>query len=278
MVQVVAVDLDGTLLDEEGYITGKTKGTIEKLSAGGTFFVPATGRCWDEIPDDLLEIKGIQYAILSNGARIVDLKHDRTLFVNLLEQKDYTPLFEIINTIGLTYDLVSEGSVFVDECFMEDVLHYFKATGKAYSWMPEKYRFVKNLPSEVFARSMKVEKFSLRRIPIEKINTLTNFFTDHPEFEVTSYVFHPNDPLTLEISSQNSTKGHALQTLCSMLELDISETMAIGDGYNDISMLSAAGFGVAMGNAVDEAKAAADYVTLTNGEEGVGLALRKFLF
>ena len=277
MIQIIAADMDGTLLDETGFITENTKKMIDDLNKSGVFVVPATGRCWDEIPDEMNNMKGIQYAILANGARIVDLKNDKTLYINTLELKNVLPLLTIIIENDLSYDFVSEGSVFIDECFMEDVLHNYKAAGKGFSWMPERYRFVKNLPAEASSRNMKLEKISIRRILPEKMEVLKHFFSEYPELTVTSYVFRPGEPITLEIGPEGCTKGQALKTLCSMLEFDMANAMAIGDGYNDVSMLSVAGFGVAMGNAVEEVKAVADYVTLSNKQEGATLALRKFV-
>lgn len=278
MIKIVAIDMDGTLLNENGFITENTKKTIENSSDRGVFIVAATGRCWDEIPDEMLTNKGMRYAILSNGARIVDLQNDRTLYSNLIESQNLFSLLSLTEEIGVYYHIVSEGSIFVDERFMKDVMNYFKTKGYGYSWMSEKYRFVKNLPIEARTRNMKVEKITIEGIPQEKMNALTTFFSDCPEFAVTEYAFRPDEPVTLEIGSETCSKGQALKTFCTMFEFDEMETMAIGDGFNDVSLLSAAGFAVAMGNAVEPVKAIADYVTLSNREEGVALAIKKFAF
>ena len=93
-----------------------------------------------------------------------------------------------------------------------------------------------------------------------------------PEVLVTSSL-----PNNLEINAVGADKGGALLRLAELLGIRREETMAFGDGENDMSMLRMAGLGVAMENAEDHVKAAADYVTVTNNEAGVAAALRKFV-
>ena len=92
-------------------------------------------------------------------------------------------------------------------------------------------------------------------------------------FHVSSAVYN-----NLEINDAQATKGCGLSALAAHLGIDVSQIMAFGDGENDQTMIEAAGFGVAMGNAVDSLKAAADYVTLTNDKDGVAAAIEKFIF
>ena len=82
----------------------------------------------------------------------------------------------------------------------------------------------------------------------------------------------------IEVNAARANKGDALKALCAMLGVDVAHSMAFGDGSNDLTMLRAAGIGVAMGNAAPEVQAAADYVTRTNEEGGVSAALEKFVF
>ena len=82
----------------------------------------------------------------------------------------------------------------------------------------------------------------------------------------------------IEINSLDATKGAALAFLCDYLGVDVSQSMSFGDGTNDISMLKAAGIGVAMGNAMDEVKVHADYVTDTCDNDGMAKAIERFCF
>ena len=83
--------------------------------------------------------------------------------------------------------------------------------------------------------------------------------------------------MNIEINGGGASKGQALCALCEYLGIDIRDTVAFGDGSNDLDMINSAGTGVAMANAVDELKAAADFVTLSNMECGFARALENFM-
>ena len=93
-----------------------------------------------------------------------------------------------------------------------------------------------------------------------------------PDMSVSSSV-----PFNIEINAKTATKGHALETLCGLLGLDRGESMALGDGTNDLDMLVQAGVGVAMANADPKLLDAADYVTGSNNEAGFAKAIEKFV-
>ena len=84
-------------------------------------------------------------------------------------------------------------------------------------------------------------------------------------------------PWNIEINSIQATKGKALKSLCAALDIDLKDTLAFGDGSNDLDMIRTAGVGVAMGNAVEELKQAADWVAPTNMENGVAAGIRRFM-
>ena len=84
------------------------------------------------------------------------------------------------------------------------------------------------------------------------------------------------NPAFTDITAEQADKGKGLEAMAQYLDLNISETMAFGDGGNDESILRRAGIGVAMGNAGDEARAAADYITTSVDDDGVKNALEHF--
>ena len=94
-----------------------------------------------------------------------------------------------------------------------------------------------------------------------------------PELSISSSMYN-----NLEVNAKGADKGSALLWLADYLGIAREETMSFGDGENDIPMIKAAGLGVAMGNALDTVKAVADTVTLTNDENGVAAAIRKYIF
>jgi len=84
-------------------------------------------------------------------------------------------------------------------------------------------------------------------------------------------------PTIIEVTNINAHKGNALKLLCAHAGIDISQTAAFGDGGNDITLIREAGLGVAMSNAIPELKAAANYITLSNEEDGVAYVINKLL-
>ena len=103
--------------------------------------------------------------------------------------------------------------------------------------------------------------------------TMAELAERFPDLAVTSSI-----PRNVELNSRRAVKGEAVRTLAAHLGLDMSQTMCFGDDLNDVSMLRSAGIGVAMDNACAEAKAAADYVTLSCDQSGVAAAIEQFLF
>ena len=84
-------------------------------------------------------------------------------------------------------------------------------------------------------------------------------------------------PWNIEINSADATKGKALKSLCAALNVDLKDTLAFGDGTNDLDMIKTAGLGVAMGNAVEELKQAADWIAPSNVENGVAAGIYRFM-
>ena len=276
-IQLTACDLDGTLLNKQGLLPDDVLAALAETAEKGVFVVPCTGRCWDELPEKLLTQPYLRFAVLSNGARIVDLKSEQTLYRTTIEHKVLEELLAVVIETGCSYQIVSEGSDFVDEVFMTDTMSNFQKAGSEYAKLLPKFRFVKDLPSEIRRRQMPVEKFTIRRLEPEQREIVQSFLEGRTELTSTDFVLDPSVYGDIEIGGENCDKGTGLSLLCEMLEIPMETVFAMGDGHNDISMLEAAGFGVAMGNAPAELKQVADYVTLSSDQGGAALALRKFV-
>ena len=275
-IRLAAVDIDGTLLNSRGILAEETARTICETGERGIFIVPSTGRCWDEYPDSLAALEVVRYAIFSNGARIVDLKTDRTLYSNFIPYEDVLSLLPLLLESGFIYELIYEGSVFIDEAFMAPIYASFREAGEGYLWFFEKIRFVRDLPGEIRNRKMDAEKISIRRVDSEYRKKCTALLREKQLYTVTDFYGKPGALSDVEITVKNCSKGTALSALCDMLEIPAEEILAIGDGHNDISMVEMAGMGIAMGNATAGVKEAAQYITLSNDDLGAALALRKF--
>jgi len=271
-IKLIALDLDGTALKEGGWLTDTTREAIERAISAGFLVVPTTGRTLSEIPDEIMAIQGIRYAIVSNGASIMDLENDEEIFSDLISLDSAKLIFDLLYAQDLSFEVYSEGVSFCDERFITEVVGYFSGRKANYSWLAERIRFVKNLPSYFGKAKRHVEKITVNTLIGEARVIIEKALTEIPSVYVTS-----SDPRNMEINSVTANKGAALLQLCSGLGFTPEHVMAIGDGNNDIEMLRFAGFSVAMGNAVPEAKLAASYVTVSNNDDGVAVAFRKFL-
>ena len=231
--------------------------------------VPATGRTAAGLPADLLALPGVHYAITSNGARMMDLASGRAVRELYLPRETALAAFDVLARYDCMADLFQDGK------------GYTTAANRAAA-----YRFVPdNLRDYVLnTRTVLPDLRAFIASQERGIEKLTIFFLDEAErrrawaevaalgVDVVSSL-----PLNMEINAAGVNKGAGLLALAEQLGLPASALMACGDGGNDTAMVAAAGLGVAMANAFPEVKAAASYVTASNNEDGVALAVEKFV-
>ena len=145
-------------------------------------------------------------------------------------------------------------------------------------WESAKIQFVQfgfrgiDRPLQLLEQGRPVYKLLVYTFNEDKLNEITQHFNSHPQVHTTSSANH-----IVEIIAKETDKGSALQFLAGRLGVDMSDTVVIGDSYNDISMFQVAGTKIAMGNAVDDVKRLATITTRTNNEHGVAYALRTLL-
>ena len=271
MIKMAGFDLDGTLLTDRKELTSRTRKALEKAIQKGVIVLVATGRPWMGVPEELQNLHGIHYALTSNGARVIDTGRNKVLFEHLLEPGPAKKALEICGK----YDTLQE--------------IYFDGQGYAQA---EKMKYV-----ERYHRNPSMWEYTRKtRIPVEDLYSLLEqenrgldkvqaLFADMDERRRAWEELSMEEDLELvgslgyniEINARGVNKGTALVELGRMLGIKREEIMACGDGDNDTAMLREVGFGVAMGNAEEEIKQAADYVTLTNEDEGVAYAIEKFI-
>ena len=267
-MKLIALDLDGTLLTTDKKLTPENEAALRRAAQTGAEIVPATGRFFGAIPDRVRTLPFLRYAITINGAEILDVRSGRILHRAEIGCRRAVEVMEYLDTLPVIYD-----------CYMDDWgwmtrSHYEQAADYA----PHRHslellrRFRTPVPelkahlTEVGHDVQKIQMFfrdpSLREREMEQMRRR------FPDLAVTGSV-----PGNVELNRRDAQKGAALQWLTAYLGLAPSQTVAFGDDLNDVSMLRAAGVGVAMGNACPEARAAADYVTESCDENGVARAL-----
>ena len=131
---------------------------------------------------------------------------------------------------------------------------------------------VPNILEYVERTGEEVEKINIYLADLKDREPLCRELEQEPDIVITSSLYN-----NLEINASAATKGRALMWLADHLKIDRKATMALGDGGNDLSMIQTAGIGVAMANGLEEVKAAADFITLSNDEDGVAAAIEKIV-
>lgn len=252
--QLIATDLDGTLLDESGRLSPENLKALEILTRMGVTVVPASGRALEEMPKEIRECPFFRYYITSNGASIYDKE------TGLLKEWALSPALgaEVLDQLE-SYDTVSFIHI-GPRTYAEESTHSPKQYAKYNmnpTWQDYAMNYLFPIPHMLpFAREQ------------GNIQSLTVFFKHIEDFEAVWSVWEKDsrlglaqtDPYNIEVFLSQAGKGTALGYLADFLGIDRKATIALGDSTNDLSMLQAAGLGLAMENAAPKAKELADAV------------------
>lgn len=275
-IQLVALDLDGTLFNKDSLISRRNLETIKKATDLGIAVVISTGRPFCGLPFDQIKGCGIQYAITANGSAIYEIATGRCLCEEAMNEELFLPILNYLLTKDIHMDAFIGGNGYTPcQCVKNGekldvppaLKHYILNTRKR----------VENLPQFIQDNHLKVQKMTLNFYPDEK-----GIFTDREE--VKQYL-ESNPSITsvcggyhnLEFTRADVNKGAALLSLARILSIDPDKTMAIGDTENDLAIIQSAGIGVAMGNATEAVKQQADYITDDNESDGVANAMIHFI-
>ncbi len=260
--RMAAFDLDGTLLNDEHVVTDRNCEALQKLSAQGVVVVLASGRMHRAILPVSNRI-GLENPIISYNGGMV--KHPRTgevIHHTPIPAADAMALIAYGDRKELHLNFCLNDQLFIKEHNQWSKL-YEERTGVAATALGDLRKLDGQEPT----------KMQILNTP-EKIEVLLT--ECGAEFGERLYVTRTQVEY-IEFMNPQVSKGRALQALAARLDIPSDLIVAFGDGYNDESMMQAAGFRVAMGNSVDEIKAIADYTTDTNHNDGVALAVESLL-
>lgn len=269
-IKLIALDLDGTTFTTEKTITPKTKSVIETAIRQGIHVLPATGRQVEGLPDAFLEIPGVRYALTSNGASVVDLQTKKPVFSDLIPYEEASKILSYLQSQDTLVDIYQNGTCYIDASlysimgqYVDDFhLPYFHATRNP----------IEDLPQYILDHKLNVEKYHMLFQDMELRSHIRKTLEATSGIAVTTAISN-----NLEVNAATTNKGVGVLALADILGIDHNQTMVIGDSYNDVDMMKAAGFSVAMGNAPDDIKSICDAVTKTNDEDGVAYAIETFV-
>lgn len=260
--RLVALDVDGTLIDNNNKITQKTKDAIQKASQKGIVITISTGRPIQATLPLLDELEIDMPFIAYNGAMVVLGKSGEILYDMSLEPGDAQEIYQL----GLEYDTTimvwSKNRLYVSRSDERARLY-----GKQARTAPE----LLTSPGTVFQRGV------TKILWYDDVPTINRYVEEMSSRLKCDVNYHTSKPFYLEFVNKNVSKSLALQKIGEHYGISREEMIAIGDGFNDLSMIEYADLGVAMGNADVEIKNRADYVTLGNDEDGAAVVIEKFV-
>ena len=269
--RLIATDLDGTLLDREGEISPENWKAVKEMKERDVYFVPASGRCFAELPEQLRESELIRYYILSGGAVVYDKEQDR--FEMTCPEK--TVKDWILDTI-FRYPvclMAHTGRESLVDASQHNAASYESYNMNSY-WV--EYALEKEKPME----NLKEYLYKLDELPMiviffrnmDDLNACKKTLNGEKEILVVQ-----SDPCNLEVVSRKAGKGNAMLSLAASLGLSVEQTVAVGDSHNDRTMLEVAGLSLAMKNAMPEMQAIADEVICDNNSHCAKYILDHYL-
>lgn len=270
-IRLIALDLDGTTLNDDKHISEANKTALEEAVKKGVNVVIATGRAYSALPEDVFNVKGIQYVLTSNGAAITDLRQGKTIYENCLSPEAVETVIDILKSHDFMVEAFTGGGAFIDKKIYDGMRN------DQYGYRHVQYVLETRTPVENLYGFMLEHKEHIENINVvfehqEDRTMMKDVLGSIPDATLTT-AFDNN----LELGGATTSKAGALLELGRLLGVTADEMMAVGDSPNDMAMMEIAGMPVAVGNAKPEVKAIAKYITASNKEDGVAQAVRKFV-
>ncbi|MBR1761735.1 MAG: HAD family phosphatase [Eubacterium sp.] len=262
-IKLAALDLDGTLLADNKLLCEGAREVLEEAKERGIHIVPITGRPYKGVPDFIKSLSSVEYIITSNGAQIIEKKSEKSIFSYTISNRKSKKIMEILRSFPCLFEPFCDGVGYTEKHIYDFYLSNFRGTPLEEYFTSS--RVICNDYNEIFRDASKCADEFFVSCPDEKTRSRLMEKVN----ELGSVQFCTHRDRFLEISERGTDKGNALRIICKHLKVDINETIAFGDGENDILLLEAAGIGVAMGNAEPPLKKHADIIAKTNNANGV---------
>lgn len=288
MYKLVAIDLDGTMLDSYGMVTEKTKKTIKKVEEQGVNVIIASGRPIDSIKSIANEIDSKKYFISGNGAIIYDMEKEEIIYEKCMPKEKILEIIKICEENSIAYNVYTEKEILAT-ALKYNVLYYNKENLKKeeskktkITIVKDMYEYVKNKEDTNFLKITVCDETK------SVFNSIIRKFKEIKDIEVLDVSHMSRKTIRqgtedfsieyyyTEISRANVDKWYAIEYLMENLNLKREEIMAIGDNINDKMMIENAGLGIAMEQSTPVIKIIADDVAPSNNDDGVAKILQKY--
>ena len=266
MYKLIALDMDGTLLNEEKIVTERTKKAIKAARDKGVTVVLATGRPIDGVTRYLEELDMYtdnDYVLSYNGGLVLKTKNKEVVCKLGLIGEDVKYLYELSKRLGVNIHAFSEKNGLV--------------TPKNSKYTEVEASINNITVNEINFDNIENDESFIKIMMIDEPEILQKAVDNLPQEVYEKYTVVRSAPFFLEFLNKEVNKGVGVEMLAKHLGVKREEVITMGDAGNDLHMIEYAGMGIAMGNAFDEVKEAANYITDSNNEDGVAKAIEKFV-
>lgn len=271
-IKLIAIDMDGTLLNSKGYISQNNINALKKALDAGIHIVPATGRVLQVLPQPLQTMSQIQYIITSNGAAVYKKGNPIPIYSNCMTLEKTICILNLIKPYNPVIEIYIDGNGYYEK----QILDRFQELQ-----VPENFRKlyeqiknpVENLSEFVNNNKRDVEKLNIPWLKEEIKQKILNDLKNFPGIYITTSLKE-----NIEVNNIGVNKGEGLKYLCETLNLKAENVMAIGDSFNDSQMLEVAGVPVVMENGEEELKKISKFITKSNDNDGVAYAIETLCF
>ncbi len=259
-IKIIFIDIDGTLVDDNKAISIATKKAIKRITDKGILVVITSGRDLLHTIDKSISSNSSSLVIATGGSLIYDYGDNRLIFSDFFEYSKVISVWNycISNKIGLI----------------------IKTTDGVYCNIRSRveYKYINDIS---VCKKSNISQFLIMTDSYEKMESVRKYVCDLGMFITSlssSYLESRNaDYYSIDVNNSNVSKGTAISFLLDYLNIKKEESLCFGDYINDIDMFNACGYSVAMGNACDEIKNIANFVTKSNNDDGIAYFLDNYL-
>ena len=266
---ILFLDMDGTVLRSDKSVSERTKTALKAAQAEGVKLVVATGRTLKIAPPIIYELD-FDYAIISNGASIYDLRTGERIYHNGFDPEAARVLYELIKDDCDFIEFFADGEILLSKAAFERKEHREIPAWHRKYFDENKTPVCESEEAYLAAGAPGLEKIGLVRYRNEILSRIFPKLQETGLFNITGSISR-----SMEVNDKTCSKGVAITEMCQRLGIDIARAAAIGDSTNDLAMIEAVGCGVAMGNAKDVVKEIADHITASNDDDGVALFIEE---
>lgn len=289
MYKLIAIDLDGTLLNSYGQVSERNKEALIKANKNGAEVVIASGRSTNSVKNIANDIGICNYIICGNGSLIYDLKKEQIIYDKFIDKKKVLQIIKVCEENSIYYNIYTEDMV-IAKSLSNNVLFYYQENSNK----PDSKKTKINLVQDIYKYVEEIENQNILKITISDadsiiFNGIIRKLREIKDIDVLD-VAHMSRKIIksgteevsleyyyTEITNQNVDKWYAIEYLINELNIKKEEVITIGDNVNDKIMTENAGTGVVMGNSAPYIKEIADMVVSDNNQDGVAEAIEKLI-